>query len=192
MNYSFYVESTPNPEVMKFVSNKILTEGNIEILNVKDSQDIPIAKELFNFPFVKSIFLSQNFISVTKINNVKWDDIAMQLRIFLVDFLNKSDEWDDQKPIKKNTVPENISNKSHFEGDSQKIENILEEYIKPAVESDGGSITLNSFENGIVTVNLSGACSGCPSSSLTLKQGIESLLKQKLGDKVKEVIAKEC
>lgn len=197
MNYSLYVESTPNPEVMKFVSNKILIDGNIEILDVKDAQDISIAKELFNFPFVKSLFLSQNFISITKTNHVKWDDIAMQLRVFLVDFLNKSEKLgnpkkiDNQEPISINTDSKNISNKSHFTGDAQKIENILEEYIKPAVESDGGSITLSSFKNGIVTVNLSGACSGCPSSTLTLKQGIESLLKQKLGEKIKEVIAKE-
>ena len=196
MNYSLYAESTPNPEVMKFVSNKMLADKNVELLSSESAKNIPLAKELFNFPFVKSIFLSGNFISITKTENVQWEDIAMQLRIFILDFLNNSEVVNYTENIedeKNNSEDENniLNKKTEFEGDSKEIENILEEYIKPAVESDGGSITLDSFENGIVTVNLSGACSGCPSSTITLKQGIESLLKQKLGDKVQEVIAKQ-
>lgn len=195
MNYSLYAESTPNPEVMKFVSNRVLSNKNIEILSVEEAKNISIAKELFNFPFVKSIFLSNNFISIRKVENVQWEDIAMQLRVFILDFLNKGDEIITDIEIKEDITNEkdieNKINSNEFKGESKEIENIINQYIKPAVESDGGSITLDSFENGIVMVNLSGACSGCPSSTLTLKQGIESLLKEKLGDKIKEVVAKE-
>ena len=197
MNYSLYAESTPNPEVMKFVSNRMIADKNVELLSAESAKNITIARELFNFPFVKSVFLSSNFISITKTENIKWENIAMQLRIFILDFLNKSDTVINYtENIDETTISTSSNNKSvvkkEFEGDAKEIEQILEEYIKPAVESDGGSITLDSFENGIVTVNLSGACSGCPSSTITLKQGIESLLKQKLGDKVQEVIANDA
>jgi len=197
MNYSLYAESTPNPEVMKFVSNRMIADKNVELLSAESAKNITIARELFNFPFVKSVFLSSNFISITKTENIKWENIAMQLRIFILDFLNKSETVINYaENIDQTTISTSSNNKSvvkkAFEGDAKEIEQILEEYIKPAVESDGGSITLDSFENGIVTVNLSGACSGCPSSTITLKQGIESLLKQKLGDKVQEVIANDA
>lgn len=197
MNYSLYAESTPNPEVMKFVSNRMIADKNVELLSAESAKNITIARELFNFPFVKSVFLSSNFISITKTENIKWENIAMQLRIFILDFLNKSKTVINYtENIDETTTSTSSNNKSvvkkEFEGDAKEIEQILEEYIKPAVESDGGSITLDSFENGIVTVNLSGACSGCPSSTITLKQGIESLLKQKLGDKVQEVIANDA
>jgi NFU1 iron-sulfur cluster scaffold homolog, mitochondrial len=197
MNYSLYAESTPNPEVMKFVSNRMIADKNVELLSAESAKNIIIARELFNFPFVKSVFLSSNFISITKTENIKWENIAMQLRIFILDFLNKSKTVINYtENIDETTTSTSSNNKSvlkkEFEGDAKEIEQILEEYIKPAVESDGGSITLDSFENGIVTVNLSGACSGCPSSTITLKQGIESLLKQKLGDKVQEVIANDA
>jgi len=197
MNYSLYAESTPNPEVMKFVSNRMIADKNVELLSAESAKNITIARELFNFPFVKSVFLSSNFISITKTENIKWENIAMQLRIFILDFLNKSKTVINYtENIDETTTSTSSNNKSvvkkEFEGDAKEIEQILEEYIKPAVESDGGSITLDSFENGIVIVNLSGACSGCPSSTITLKQGIESLLKQKLGDKVQEVIANDA
>ena len=197
MNYSLYAESTPNPEVMKFVSNRMIADKNVELLSAESAKNIIIARELFNFPFVKSVFLSSNFISITKTENIKWENIAMQLRIFILDFLNKSKTVINYtENIDETTTSTSSNNKSvlkkEFEGDAKEIEQILEEYIKPAVESDGGSITLDSFENGIVTVNLSGACSGCPSSTITLKQGIESLLKQKLGDRVQEVIANDA
>ena len=197
MNYSLYAESTPNPEVMKFVSNRMIADKNVELLSAESAKNITIARELFNFPFVKSVFLSSNFISITKTENIKWENIAMQLRIFILEFLNKSETVINYtENIDETSISDSSNNKSvvkkEFEGDAKEIEQILEEYIKPAVESDGGSITLDSFENGIVTVNLSGACSGCPSSTITLKQGIESLLKQKLGDKVQEVIANDA
>ena len=194
MNYSLYAESTPNPEVMKFVSNRILSNNTIEITSVEAAKNIPIAKELFSFPFVKSVFLSKNFISITKMNNVLWEDIAMQLRVFILEFLNNSNFSSDNSDVIE-TISENKEEGSRidekdFIGDEKEISNLINEYIKPAVESDGGSITLDSFDDGVVTVILSGACSGCPSSTLTLKQGVENLLKQKLGDKIKSVVSK--
>tara|TARA_Y100001968_G_C19419656_1_gene751025 strand:- start:453 stop:1043 length:591 start_codon:yes stop_codon:yes gene_type:complete len=194
MNYSLYAESTPNPEVMKFVSNRILSNNTIEIRSVEAAKNIPIAKELFSFPFVKSVFLSKNFISITKISNVLWEDIAMQLRVFILEFLNNSnfseDNIDVSETISENKEKSDTIDDKDFIGDEKEISNLINEYIKPAVESDGGSITLDSFDDGVVTVILSGACSGCPSSTLTLKQGVENLLKQKLGDKIKSVVSK--
>jgi len=191
MNYSIYAESTPNPAVMKFVSNRILVSENLEILSPEDAKQIPIASAIFNFPFIKGLFISGNFIAITKNANVKWDDIAMQLRVFITDFLNKEGlEIIERKMVKeaeqkieKQVVP--------FSEMEEKIAAILEEYIRPAVESDGGFISLKSFKNGVVSVVLKGACSGCPSSSLTLKQGIEGLLIQRFPNQIKEVVAHE-
>ena len=191
MNYSIYAESTPNPAVMKFVSNKILVSENLEILSPEDARQIPIASAIFNFPFIKGLFISGNFIAITKNKGVKWDDIAMQLRVFITDFLNKEGleiieeiMAEEAKPkIEKQVVP--------FSEMEKKIAAILEEYIRPAVESDGGFISLKSFKNGVVSVVLKGACSGCPSSSLTLKQGIEGLLTQRFPNQIKEVVAHE-
>ena len=183
MNYSLYVESTPNPEVMKFVSNRMLVDQSIEITNIEEAKDISIAKELLKFPFIKSIYLSQNFISITKSRNVEWDTIAMQLRIFISDFLNKEGIKNYTKDIPK-VKEKKIENKAlednHLSEKEKHIVSLLNEYIKPAVESDGGSITFHSYKDNIVTVNLRGACSGCPSASSTLKMGIESLLKEKV------------
>ena len=191
MNYSIYAESTPNPAVMKFVSNRILVAENMEILTVEDAKQIPLATAIFNFPFVKGLFISGNFISITKNADVKWDDIAMQLRIFITDFLNKEGvvikEMKTAKEVEKKIDQETLN----FSDMEQKIADILDEYIRPAVESDGGFISLKSFENGVVSVVLKGACSGCPSSSLTLKQGIESLLKQRFPEQIKDVVAYE-
>ena len=190
MDYSIYAESTPNPAVMKFVSNKILVAENMEILTMESAKQIPLATAIFNFPFVKGLFISGNFIAITKNAEVKWDDIAMQLRIFITDFLNK--EGVTIKEIKtEKEIEKKIEEVFEFSEMEQKIADILDEYIQPAVESDGGFISLKSFENGVVSVILKGACSGCPSSSLTLKQGIESLLKQRFPEQIKDVVAYE-
>ena len=197
MNYSIYAESTPNPEVMKFVSNRMLADKSLEILNASESKKIPIAHELFKLPFVKSVFISSNFVSVTKTKAVEWQDIALQLRTYITDFLNSIEIINHTESITTN-VKENsesvkevkIEEKKEFEGSEKEISDLLDEYIRPAVEGDGGSITLHSFKDGIVSVTLSGACNGCPSSTVTLKQGIERLLKQKMGDKIKEVVAR--
>ena len=191
MNYSIYAESTPNPAVMKFVANKILLNENLEILSSEEAKHVPLAAAIFNFPFVKGLFLSGNFIAITKNESVKWEDIAMQLRSFISDFLNENGIDIDEKEIVKEVKKESIVEEKTFSDLETKVADVLAEYIQPAVELDGGFISLRAVENGIVSVVLKGACSGCPSSSLTLKQGIESLLKQKFPEQIKEVVAYE-
>jgi len=182
MLYSIYAESTPNPEVMKFVANRMLADKSIEASTMAEAQGISIAEELLKFPFVKSIYLSSNFISISKVATIEWENIAMQLRIFIADFLNEKGIKNYTEHLKENQKQEsNITTekKIEFSAKEIEIENLLNQYIKPAVESDGGAITLKSLIGDVVTVNLKGACSGCPSASITLKDGIETLLKQK-------------
>ena len=196
MNYSIYAESTPNPEVMKFVANRMLADKSIEVKELKEAKGIIILEELIRFPFVKSIYLSANFISITKTETIKWEDIAMQLRVFIVDHLNSNEvknytEDFVSTEIKSEITPKNNKVKAReFNTEEKKIEALLNEYIAPAVEADGGAITLNYFKDNIVCVDLKGACSGCPSSTSTLKGGIEGLLKQKVNPDI-TVIANE-
>ena len=191
------MESTPNPEVMKFVANKILTEDSIELLNNKNSNQVPLAMELFKFPFIKSIFISYNFISITKNNDIDWHEISTEVREFINNYLNKKgfvNNFKSSANVESELLNDDIiqhkkintKNLSDFE---KNIVSIIDQYIQPAVAADGGSIAFKSFEKGVVYVILKGACSGCPSSTITLKQGIENLLKQKLGNDIKEVMA---
>jgi len=186
MNYSIYAESTPNPGVMKFVANRMLVDKSIEITRAEQAKDISVAKALFNFPFVKSLYLSSNFISIAKTDNVEWDMIAMQLRNFITDFLNEeglknyTENITEEEIIKSEVKSEKSTVKIEFTDKEKAIIDLLNEYIKPAVEADGGAITFNSYVGDVVTVNLKGACSGCPSATSTLKGGIESLLNQKV------------
>jgi len=186
MNYSIYAESTPNPGVMKFVANRMLVDKSIEITQAEQAKDISVAKALFNFPFVKSLYLSSNFISIAKTDNVEWDMIAMQLRNFITDFLNEeglknyTEHITEEEIIKTEVKAEKNTEKIEFTDKEKAIIDLLNEYIKPAVEADGGAITFNSYVGDVVTVNLKGACSGCPSATSTLKGGIESLLNQKV------------
>lgn len=191
MKYTIYAESTPNPAVMKFVANKILLNENVEILSLEEAKNIPLAAAIFSFPFVKSLFLSGNFIAITKNESAKWEDIAIQLRSFISNFLNEQGIDIDREKITKKLMKESDVEKKTFSNIETTVANVLAEYIQPAVESDGGFISLRGVKNGIVSVVLKGACSGCPSSSLTLKQGIESLLKQKFPNEIKEVVAYE-
>ena len=190
MNYSIYAESTPNPGVMKFVANRMLVDKSIEITLAEQAKDISVAKALFNFPFVKSLYLSSNFISIAKTDNVEWDMIAMQLRNFITDFLNEeglknyteniTEEEIIKSEVKSEKSTEKSTEKIEFTDKEKAIIDLLNEYIKPAVEADGGAITFNSYVGDVVTVNLKGACSACPSATSTLKGGIESLLNQKV------------
>ena len=178
MNYSVYMESTPNPSVMKFVSNKKLVNTSYEFLNVTEAEEFPLIKSIFSFPFVKSIFISNNFISITKIETIDWQNIAQHIRSFILDELNsgvlvKNKDQTINVLTSSNKTQNKIKKYTDIEKD---INAVLQEYITPLVESDGGYISLKSFKDGIVTVSLKGACSGCPSSTITLKNGIESLL----------------
>tara|TARA_B100001769_G_scaffold204125_1_gene163732 strand:- start:82 stop:663 length:582 start_codon:yes stop_codon:yes gene_type:complete len=190
MLYTIYAESTPNPTTMKFVANKKLVKQSIEAKSPEEAKKINIAQKLFMFPFVENVFLSNNFISITKNRSVEWEDIAMQLREFILDFINnnKIEILDHSKDISINSIKTKKKKTSTTEIDNQII-SLIDNYIKPAVESDGGAIEFHSFENGTVTVVLKGSCSGCPSSQATLKNGVEQLLKDKVGEKIKEVIA---
>ena len=198
MNYSIYAESTPNPKVMKFVSNRMLADKSIEINSLQETQGITIAEKLMRFPFVKSLYISSNFISITKKDNIEWGDIAMQLRVFITDNLNSEGIKNYTEHVSEETGYSNkeddINNKKgtikEYSDSEKEVIAILDEYIRPAVESDGGAITLHSYIDNIVSVNLRGACSGCPSATSSLKGGIESLLKQKINPDV-VVVANE-
>ena len=196
MNYSIYAESTPNPQVMKFVANRMLADKSIEISSPEEAKGISIAEELLKFPFVKSIYLSSNFISISKTGTMEWENIAMQLRMFITDHLNSNGIKNYTENIMKgieDVIEDNDRDEKEirkFNDNEKEIEQILIQYIAPAVEADGGAITLNYYKDNIVCVDLKGACSGCPSSTSTLKGGIEALLKQKINPDI-EVIANE-
>ena len=195
MNYSIYAESTPNPQVMKFVSNRMLADKSVEFNTLEEASGISIIEELLKFPFIKSVYLSSNFISITKTEEVEWENIAMQLRAFIADHLNSNDviNYTENLGMKNNAASEKKYTKPkirEFNTSEKEVESLLNQYIKPAVEADGGAITLNYYKNNIVCVDLKGACSGCPSATSTLKGGIEALLKQKLDPDI-EVIANE-
>jgi Fe-S cluster biogenesis protein NfuA len=191
---SLYAEATPNPNVMKFTANKMLVDTHIyEFNNRAEAIDSPLALELFGFPFVNSIFISNNFVSISKKeNSIEWGDIVMEMREFIRDYLVGGGLVVKESAQAKEDIPV-IQHKEElkrvFNEVEQKIADLLDEYVRPAVEQDGGFISLKKYENGIVTVSLQGACSGCPSSSQTLKGGIEGLLKKMMPNEVKEVVA---
>ena len=180
---SIYTESTPNPAVLKFVSNKLIVENNLEFNNIDEAQNMEFAKKLFGFSYVKNVFLSKNFVSITKYEIKNWDEIVQELRSFIKNYLenNKIHET----LVKKEKVDVKLDDTS------EKIISILDEYIKPAVSSDGGNILFDSYdsEKKLVKVILQGACSGCPSSTITLKNGIENMLKEMLQGQVETVEA---
>ncbi|MFT6747900.1 MAG: Fe-S cluster biogenesis protein NfuA [Glaciecola sp.] len=193
---TIYAEMTPNPEVMKFVANKILNPGApIDFSSSADPSAAPLAEKLLNFPFIENVFISNNYVSVTKNDKIEWDMVVMETREFIRDYIGNGNEiikegalqphaikQDQLKDKKGDEVKYNVSETELDE----KIIDALNEFIRPAVESDGGSIDFVNFKDGIVTVALRGACSGCPSSTVTLKQGIEGLLKRMFPE-VKEV-----
>lgn len=180
---SIYTESTPNPSVLKFVSNKIIVDGSFEFNNIDQAQEMEFAKKLFEFSYVKSIYISKNFVSITKYDLKNWDEVTLELRNFIKNYLEKNDI----NFCSKKAEIEEIN----LDDTSKKIISILEEYIKPAVSSDGGNILFDSYDadKKLVKVILQGACSGCPSSTVTLKNGIENMLKEMLSDKVNSVQA---
>ena len=195
MFYNIYAESTPNPEVMKFVSNRMLADKSIEFLTDDDAKQIPMIHKIFSLEYVESVFLSSNFISIKKKNDIEWGEVLIEIRNFITTLLNEDDiqNYTEDIIVKENEEvklsPKNKQANNKRSDEENEIIQILDEYIRPAVEGDGGAFEFDSFSEGIVKVVLKGACSGCPSSTLTLKSGIESLLIQKLGDKVKEVVA---
>ena len=190
---TIYAESTPNPEVIKFVANKKLVNSIYEFTSIDEANSSPLATELFNFPFVKSVFIDQNYVSITKYNVAEWNDITMELREFIRSFIENGKEIisDNASKTVEQTQEELDRKFEDLDDVSKEIINILEEYVKPAVASDGGNIEFKSYDKNskVVKVILQGACSGCPSSTITLKNGIENMLKEMLKDKISTVEA---
>lgn len=199
--YTMYAEMTPNPNTMKFVANRwlVTNDKSYEVLaNERVGSPSPLAEALFNFPFVNGVFIAGNFVTITKSEAIEWQDIMIELRDFISEFLNTEGNeiiraeflnGEAEVPVAKvGDDSEVATSKTDLTDFDKKIIEILDEYIKPAVEGDGGAIEFHSYEDGLVKVVLKGACSGCPSSTATLKGGIESLLKSMLPE-VKEVEA---
>ncbi|MDT0643341.1 NifU family protein [Zunongwangia sp. F363] len=194
-----YAESTPNPAVLKFVTNKKLVINPAEFKNIDEAKDAPLAQKLFHFPFVKEIFIDENYVSIQKYDIAQWDDVAMELREFITNFLQEGNEVISAEAVRVAATKKEEEQKSaetkvdinKIDDTSREIMAILDEYIKPAVASDGGNILFDSYDpdNKMVKVILQGACSGCPSSTMTLKNGIETMLRDMLRDKVQTVEA---
>jgi NFU1 iron-sulfur cluster scaffold homolog, mitochondrial len=180
ININVYTESTPNPATMKFLVNKLLINGSADFPTKESAEASPFAKELYKFNFVNGVFFASNFVTVTKTEDAEWADIEQILKEFVKGAVES------ELKIQEKTIDETPA----FEGTEQevKIQQILHDYVRPAVEQDGGAISYKSFENGIVTVELRGSCSGCPSSTFTLKAGIENLLKRMVPE-VQEVVS---
>lgn len=181
-----YGESTPNPATLKFVLNKMLLKSALEFKNIDEAAPSPLAKELFKFPFVKQVFIDENYISVTKYESATWDEISTEIRTFIKQFIENGGTVVDENFVQNNPKIEKqeIQNFDSLDTTSQQIINILEEYVKPAVAADGGNILFDSYDakEKRVKVILQGSCNGCPSSTFTLKNGIENMLKDMLND----------
>ncbi|GAA4333788.1 NifU family protein [Mucilaginibacter gynuensis] len=179
MNINVYTESTPNPATMKFIVNKLLINGSVDYATRDSAEGSAFAKELYKFSFVNGVFFASNFVTVTKTEDADWNDIEPILKEFVKGAVESelSVQKEEQQEV-------------NFEGtDTEvKIQQILHDYVRPAVEQDGGAISYRSFDEGVVTVELRGSCSGCPSSTITLKAGIENLLKRMVPE-VTEVVS---
>jgi len=180
MNINVYTESTPNPATTKFIVNKLLINGSVDFATKESAEKSPFAKELFKFSFVNGVFFASNFVTVTKFEDDKWEDILPILKEFVKGAVEAELKVQDEEQAEA----------GDFEGSETevKIQQILHDYVRPAVEQDGGAITYKSFDEGVVTVELRGSCSGCPSSTVTLKAGIENLLKRMVPE-VTEVVS---
>lgn len=187
-----YTEQPPNPETLKFVTNRMLYRGTADFREVEEAKEwSELATTLFEFPYVKGVYFSNNFVTITKEFNYAWEDIMLKLKSFLKEYIEA-----DREIIKEGyaEAQAEIAAKEEtvYTGNDaeivKKIKDLIETYVKPAVEGDGGNIEFSRYDNGIVTLVMQGACSGCPSSTVTLKAGIEGMLKRMVPE-VKEVVA---
>lgn len=205
---SVYAEMTPNPAVLKFVANKRLVEiDSVEFRNIEEAKPSPLATRLFHFPFVKEVFISANYVAISKYDIVEWEEVSMELRELIRDFIAEGGQVLNEAalPSPAASAEEAASNssentqagfihpeetpKEQWDAIDEKIVSLLDEYVKPAVANDGGNIKFLNHKDGVVSVLLQGACSGCPSSTATLKQGIEAMLMNFLPGQIKAVQA---
>lgn len=187
---SIYTEMTPNPETMKFVANKLLYPGkSIDFPDESSAMPSPLAQALFSFPFIKAVFIASNFVTLTKTSETDdWQDMIPTVKQFLKDYLEEGKAVVNEEEVIK--MKSESSNEISADDNDvvKRIKELLENYVKPAVEMDGGAIQFKSFEDGKVNLMLQGSCSGCPSSMITLKAGIEGMMKRMIPE-VKEVVA---
>lgn len=184
---SIYTEMTPNPETMKFVANKLLYPGkSIDFPDETTAGPSPLARELFAFPFVRSVFIASNFVTLSKTPDAQWDDVIPSLRDFLKNYLEEGGPVvnEEEVPVRSDANTVNADDSDVV----KRIKELLENYVKPAVEMDGGAISFRGYDQGTVTLMMQGSCSGCPSSMITLKAGIEGMMKRMIPE-VKEVVA---
>lgn len=186
---SIYTEMTPNPETMKFVANKLLYPGkSIDFPDIESAAPSPLAVELFGFPFVKAVFIASNFVTITRTSEADWEDVKPSIRQFLKEYLEEGKTVINEEEVVQTEKTNNNIILSEDGDVVKRIKELLENYVKPAVEMDGGAIQFKSFEEGTVTLMLQGSCSGCPSSMITLKAGIEQMMKRMIPE-VQEVVA---
>ena len=188
---TIYAESTPNPEVLKFVANRTLANTMYEFKNKNETVFAPLANELFNFPFVKEVFMNTNYISITKKNNYTWQEFSNELREFIRNYIEDNKTIFKDEILQKQEQTNQLTEDRDYSEIEKEVISILNEYIRPAVEGDGGNIAFDSYniDTKTVKVILQGACSGCPSSTVTLKNGIENMLREMLNGKVEYVEA---
>jgi Fe-S cluster biogenesis protein NfuA len=187
---SIYTEMTPNPETMKFVANKLLYPGkSIDFPDESTAAPSPLAKELFSFPFIKSVFIASNFVTLTKTTDTDdWQDVIPTIKQFLKDYLENGGAVINEDEIVITKADGGNTVNADDDDVVKRIKELLENYVKPAVEMDGGAIQFKSYDEGVVNLMLQGSCSGCPSSMITLKAGIEGMMKRMIPE-VKEVVA---
>ena len=187
---SIYTEMTPNPETMKFVANKLLYPGkSIDFADESTAKPSPLAQQLFSFPFIKSVFIASNFITLTKTAETEdWQDIVPTIRQFLKEYLEEGKPVVNEEEVEALKQPSGNMPAADDDDVVKRIKELLENYVKPAVEMDGGAIQFKSYVNGVVNLTMQGSCSGCPSSTITLKAGIEGMMKRMIPE-VKEVVA---
>lgn len=187
---SIYTEMTPNPGTMKFVANKLLYPGkSVDFPDENSAKPSPLAQQLFTFPFIKSVFIASNFVTLTKTSDTEdWQDVIPTIKQFLKEYLEEGKSVVNEEEL--SFVKAESSNEVNADDDDvvKRIKELLENYVKPAVEMDGGAIQFKSYEDGRVNLMLQGSCSGCPSSMITLKAGIEGMMKRMIPE-VKEVVA---
>ncbi|PSR05779.1 MAG: NifU family protein [Bacteroidetes bacterium SW_10_40_5] len=175
-----YAEATPNPEAIKFMINQTIAGSEpFDFRKVEEADKSPLAKSLFEFEFVDGVFIMNNFVSITKKPDYQWVELIPKIRNFLSEYIEAGHPIVDEELAQEAEEKKQSQSQEATSEDSEgKIKEILEQHVKPAIEMDGGAIQFKSFENGVVKLVLKGSCSGCPSSMVTLKQGIEGLLKR--------------